>query len=128
MPGPPQAVAAPPGGVDEALTAADAPRAVEAVLERVLDARLRHARTVDPVHARDVAERLALLVRRGGRRLRTAFACCGWRAAGGSGDATAVLRTGAALELLQACALVHDDVMDGSARRRGAPALHVELA
>jgi geranylgeranyl diphosphate synthase type I len=53
---------------------------------------------------------------------------CGWRAAGGSGDAGAVLRTGAALELLQACALIHDDVMDGSPLRRGAPALHVDFA
>src|SRR5690606_7211191 len=68
------------------------------------------------------------LVRRGGKRLRTAFAWCGWRAAGGSGDGGAVLRTGAALELLQACALIHDDVMDGSPLRRGAPSVHVDLA
>src|SRR5690606_13280545 len=33
-----------------------------------------------------------------------------------------------ALELLQACALMHDDVMDGSPLRRGAPAVHVDLA
>jgi geranylgeranyl diphosphate synthase type I len=80
------------------------------------------------VYARDVADRLAAFVRRGGRRMRAAFAWCGWRAAGGTGDPAPVLRTGAALELLQACALVHDDVMDGSALRRGAPALHVEFA
>ena len=35
---------------------------------------------------------------------------------------------GAALELLHAFALIHDDVMDGSAQRRGAPSLHVELS
>ncbi|MEU9569167.1 polyprenyl synthetase family protein [Streptomyces massasporeus] len=110
------------------LTAPGATRAMEAVLERVLEARLRQARDTDAVFALDMADRLAAYVRRGGKRLRTAFAWCGWRAAGGSGDASAVLRTGAALELLQACALIHDDVMDGSPLRRGAPAMHVDFA
>ncbi|QES46620.1 geranylgeranyl pyrophosphate synthase [Streptomyces venezuelae] len=102
--------------------------AAETVLERVLDSRLRQARDTDEVFARDVAERVVAFVRQGGKRLRTAFAWCGWRAAGGSGDATEVLRVGAALELLQACALIHDDLMDGSVLRRGAPAVHVDLA
>ncbi|MFE5212312.1 polyprenyl synthetase family protein [Streptomyces sp. NPDC056600] len=117
--------ARPPGGPP---TAREAVRAVEAELADVLDEALARARDTDPVYARDVADRLAAFVRRGGRRMRAAFAWCGWQAAGGTGDPTPVLRTGAALELLQACALVHDDVMDGSALRRGAPALHVEFA
>ncbi|MFD5335047.1 polyprenyl synthetase family protein [Streptomyces hawaiiensis] len=110
------------------LTAPGATHAMEAVLERVLEARLRQARDTDAVFAREMADRVAGFVRRGGKRLRTAFVWCGWRAAGGSSDAGAVLRTGAALELLQACALVHDDVMDGSPLRRGAPAMHVDFA
>ncbi|GGY01138.1 polyprenyl synthetase family protein [Streptomyces djakartensis] len=109
-------------------TAHEAVRAVEHVLERVLDARLRQARETDALFARDMADRVAAFVRRGGKRLRTAFVWCGWRAAGGTGDATEVLRLGAALELLQACALIHDDVMDGSALRRGAPAMHEDFA
>ncbi|GGW71788.1 polyprenyl synthetase family protein [Streptomyces xantholiticus] len=121
-------VAEPAGLVDEPLTALDACRAVETVLGHVLDAGLDRARGVDPVFALDVAGRVAAFVRRGGKRLRSAFAWCGWRAVGGSGDATAVVHTGAALELLQACALIHDDVMDGSLLRRGAPAMHVDLA
>ena len=32
------------------------------------------------------------------------------------------------LELLQACALVHDDLMDDSTTRRGAPTVHVDFA
>ncbi|MEC3998065.1 polyprenyl synthetase family protein [Actinacidiphila sp. DG2A-62] len=40
----------------------------------------------------------------------------------------AVLRVAAALELIQCCALIHDDVMDGSPTRRGRPAVHVALA
>ncbi|CAL9623915.1 polyprenyl synthetase family protein [Streptomyces sp. enrichment culture] len=120
--------AGPAETVDDPLTAPDAARAVEPVLRRVLDAHLSRARDVDPVYARDVAGRVATLVRRGGKRLRTAFAWCGWRASGGTGEGTEVLRIGAALELLQACALIHDDVMDGSPLRRGAPAVHVDMA
>ncbi|GJF25837.1 geranylgeranyl pyrophosphate synthase [Streptomyces sp. HO565] len=116
------------GRFDGPLTARDAARAVEAELGRLLDDALERARDTDPVFARDVASRVTALVLRGGKRLRTSFAWCGWRAAGGAGDATAVVRAGAALELVQACALIHDDVMDGSPLRRGAPAVHADLA
>ncbi len=128
MPGLPPMVAPPAELVDASLPAPDTTDAVGTALKQVLDERLRQCRAVDPVFARELAARLTALVERGGKRLRTAFTRCGWRAAGGSGDTTAVLRTGAALELLQACALVHDDVMDGSVQRRGAPAVHVQLA
>jgi geranylgeranyl diphosphate synthase type I len=39
-----------------------------------------------------------------------------------------VLRAISALELVQACALIHDDLMDASATRRGRPTVHVEFA
>ena len=38
------------------------------------------------------------------------------------------LRAAAGLEFLQACALIHDDVMDGSDTRRGLPAAHRRFA
>ena len=63
----------------------------------------------------------------GGKRLRAAFCYWSWRAHGGvpGGDhEQAVLRAGAALELFQAAALFHDDVMDDSATRRGLPTAH----
>jgi geranylgeranyl diphosphate synthase, type I len=64
----------------------------------------------------------------GGKRLRPAFAYWGWRAAGGNpAKATALLTATAAIELVHASALVHDDVMDDSATRRGAPAAHRRL-
>lgn len=109
-------------------TARDATAAVEAVLAEHLDARLHEAREVDRVYARDVADRVAAFTRRRGKRLRAAFVWCGWRAAGGTGDPGTVLRVGAALELLQACALVHDDVMDESPMRRGAPSVQADFA
>jgi hypothetical protein len=40
---------------------------------------------------------------------------------------TEVLRACASLEFLQACALIHDDVMDASDTRRGKPAIHKQF-
>jgi geranylgeranyl diphosphate synthase, type I len=63
----------------------------------------------------------------GGKRLRPAFCYWGYRGVGGE-DSDAVVAAASALELLQACALVHDDVMDGSDTRRGQPAVHRRFA
>jgi geranylgeranyl diphosphate synthase type I len=62
----------------------------------------------------------------GGKRLRPAFAYWGFQAAGGQ-DSDALLRACASLEFLQACALIHDDVMDASDTRRGKPAIHKQF-
>ena len=64
----------------------------------------------------------------GGKRLRPAFCHWGAVAAGGDGDAPLVVDAGAALELMHAFALFHDDVMDDAASRRGAPTTHVVFA
>jgi geranylgeranyl diphosphate synthase type I len=63
----------------------------------------------------------------GGKRLRPAFCYWGFRGAGGV-DGEQVVVAAAALELFQACAIVHDDVMDGSDTRRGQPAVHRRFA
>jgi geranylgeranyl diphosphate synthase, type I len=63
----------------------------------------------------------------GGKRLRPAFCYWGWRAAGGQ-DGPQIHAAAAALELLHASALVHDDVMDGSDTRRGGPSVHRRFA
>ncbi|GAA2207229.1 polyprenyl synthetase family protein [Nonomuraea monospora] len=59
----------------------------------------------------------------GGKRLRPAFCYWGWRGAGGADD-PGIFTASASLELLQASALVHDDVMDKSDLRRGMPSAH----
>ena len=62
----------------------------------------------------------------GGKRLRPAFCYWGFRAvaAPSPDEEKALLRACAALELLHASALVHDDYMDASDTRRGRPATH----
>lgn len=68
----------------------------------------------------------------GGKRLRPAFCYWGWRGAGGDASDPALddaaIRAAASLEFLQGCALIHDDVMDGSDTRRGRPAVHHRFA
>ncbi|QMU98474.1 polyprenyl synthetase family protein [Microbacterium esteraromaticum] len=65
----------------------------------------------------------------GGKRLRARFAHAGWLAAGGDGTApdAALWGLGAALEVFQSAALVHDDLIDNSDTRRGRPASHRAL-
>ncbi len=79
----------------------------------------------------DAVAALESFVLRGGKRVRPAFAWTGWIGAGGDPtgpDAGAVLRACSALELVQAGALVHDDIIDASTTRRGFPTVHVEYA
>jgi geranylgeranyl diphosphate synthase, type I len=64
----------------------------------------------------------------GGKRLRPAFAYWGWRAVATRDPDPGVLLLFSALELLHAFALVHDDVIDESATRRGRPTAHMHFA
>ena len=63
----------------------------------------------------------------GGKRLRPMFCFWGYRAVGGADDGR-IERAAAALELLHTMALIHDDLMDRSPDRRGAPASAFQLA
>ncbi len=79
----------------------------------------------------DLADLLSELICSGGKRIRPTLCFLGfWIAGGRPGSLTerSVVKIGAALELLHTFALVHDDVMDGSNRRRGRPTSHVRLA
>ena len=63
----------------------------------------------------------------GGKRLRPAFCMWAFVGAGGNEDDPRVIDAGAALELLHTFALIHDDVMDNSKRRRGNATVHVQF-
>ncbi|MFF9984545.1 polyprenyl synthetase family protein [Streptomyces erythrochromogenes] len=115
--------------VDPAAVDADVPSAIGDALEQVLADRLTRAGVLDAEFAGALAERVARFTREGGKRTRSQFVWWSMRACGGADEptASAALRIGVALELLQTCALVHDDVMDGSALRRGRPTLHTDV-
>ncbi|MGW9405685.1 polyprenyl synthetase family protein [Arthrobacter sp. NPDC055585] len=61
---------------------------------------------------------------KGGKRLRALLNYWGWRGAGGEVLGEAAVRSGLALELFQSAALIHDDIIDRSDTRRGAPSVH----
>ena len=58
-----------------------------------------------------------------GKRLRPIFALVGYLGTGREIN-PAVIQAAASLELVHVCALMHDDVMDASDTRRGAPSVH----
>ncbi len=102
---------------------------VQQALDEFMVAQQRRLEAVSP----DLSplEQSAADLLRGGKRLRAAFCYWGWRGAGGEDDEedlTPIVRAAAALELFQAAALVHDDVMDNSDTRRGMPAVHRRFA
>lgn len=102
-------------------------RRVDARLDTVLrDEELRWS-TFDPDLASPVAE-IRRLVGAGGKRLRPAFCQWGFVGVGGDIDDPRVVDAGAALELLHAFALFHDDIMDGATTRRGEPVTHEVFA
>ncbi|SHN18263.1 4-hydroxy-3-methylbut-2-enyl diphosphate reductase [Actinacidiphila paucisporea] len=104
---------------------------VSARIEGLLDAEAAHWGSVDARAAVPV-EAVRELVAAGGKRLRPTFCVSGYLAAGGTLDDTAgadaVVAAAAALELLHAHALIHDDVLDNSPTRRGVPTVHARHA
>ena len=99
---------------------------VEAHLRRLLERERERWSVVDSWLAEPI-DLLGDYVLAGGKRLRPSFYRYGYLGAGGNPDARDWLDVAAGLELLHAFALLHDDVMDGSALRRGRPALHRRL-
>ena len=98
-------------------------------VQECLDAELATQGEVLSELGPDVEDLLAAVssLLRGGKRLRAAFLYWGHRAAGRP-DSDALVRLASAMELFQAAALIHDDVMDDSDTRRGMPAAHRALA
>jgi geranylgeranyl diphosphate synthase type I len=73
-------------------------------------------------------EHIARLVLAGGKRLRPSFCHWGFVGAGGDPGDQRIVDAGAALELMHAFALFHDDVMDDAVSRRGTPTTHTVFA
>jgi geranylgeranyl diphosphate synthase, type I len=116
----------PSGRRDPAEIDADVRGAVGAVLADLLRRRVEEAEAIDPTFAADLAAAVSRFAQEGGKRMRAQLLWWGARAGRrGTLPVRAALDLAAGLELLQSCALMHDDVMDGTRVRRGRPALHV---
>jgi geranylgeranyl diphosphate synthase, type I len=100
---------------------------VEERLDGLLTAELERWAAFDPALAGPFDE-IRRLVMSGGKRLRPAFCHWAFVGAGGDDDDQLIVDAGAALELMHAFALFHDDVMDDASSRRGVPTTHVVYA
>ncbi|HEX6209115.1 MAG TPA: polyprenyl synthetase family protein [Actinomycetota bacterium] len=103
----------------------DLAAAVEEDLARFLQGERAEAEERAP-GVGELFDELERVIAAGGKRLRPVFCLLGHRAAGGE-VGPVVIRAAASLELLHTFAIVHDDVMDGSRTRRGAPATWAHL-
>jgi geranylgeranyl diphosphate synthase type I len=100
---------------------------VDGRLAHLLEGEISRWRAVDPM-LEEPLRALEALVMAGGKRLRPAFCHWGFVGAGGDPDDPRAVDAGAALEMLHAFALVHDDVMDGADTRRGRRTAHLAFA
>ncbi|MFE0062285.1 polyprenyl synthetase family protein [Streptomyces sp. NPDC059003] len=101
-------------------------RRVDAVFDEFLEDKARTG--ADGHMPGEVIQVLRDFLIPGGKRLRPMLCVSGWQAGGGSDCPALVIRVAAALEMVHAFALIHDDVMDRSEIRRGRPTIHRALA
>lgn len=107
----------------------DVPQQVEHNLAEFFTGREAAVETIGGPVAHAVSH-LRNFVLNGGKRVRPTYGWAGFVGAGGldgAEDPQAVLRAVSSLELIQACALVHDDIIDASDTRRGNPTVHRAL-
>ncbi|MDO5031377.1 polyprenyl synthetase family protein [Corynebacterium sp.] len=106
------------------------PEAVHRELRHFLDARRAEITEIGQPVTTSI-EFLESFVLGGGKRIRPLYAWAGFVGAGGLKGAEspeAMLRAASSLEFIQACALIHDDIVDDSDTRRGNPTVHRGVA
>ena len=101
------------------------PEAVSQRLLSFLAERREHAMADSPEAALVIDAASSSLA--GGKRLRARFCETGWRAVSPEIGADSIIDAASSLEIFQAAALVHDDIIDNSDTRRGRPAAHRAL-
>lgn len=95
---------------------------IDEELRAFVSARSAELRQIDE-HLTPVAAALSDYILDGGKRFRPIFAYLGYLGAGGILGRSAI-KACTALELVHVCALIHDDLMDGSDSRRNQPSIH----
>ncbi len=88
-----------------------------------LNQKEREIVTHDPVGAELIGD-IKHLAEGGGKRIRAALVELGFRNASGYKDDNQILLPAIAMELAHTFFLIHDDIMDRSATRRGKPTVH----
>ncbi|WP_047253443.1 polyprenyl synthetase family protein [Corynebacterium testudinoris] len=109
------------------LTLDQIPGATQDVLVEFLRSREQQISAIgQPVT--EAVSHLEAFVVGGGKRIRPLYAWAGFVGGGGltngKEDPYAMLKAAASLEFIQACALIHDDIIDASDTRRGQPTVH----
>lgn len=95
---------------------------LEPFLDAYFDAKIDEASKIHP-EAVVLSEGVRRFIRNGGKRVRPAFAYSAYVASGGR-SLEAILYASAALEVVHAWALIHDDIIDNANLRRGKPSVH----
>lgn len=95
---------------------------IDSALAAHLSAVIERMASIDPIGASD-ARVISAFVMNGGKRLRPALVAIGYTACSGR-DWEEVISAAISTELFHAFFLIHDDIMDRSDLRRGAPTVH----
>lgn len=116
-----------PAAPQRGLLASPRPTSVQEIFEKAemsADLAAVEALLLERTRSRSalIAAAGAYTVRAGGKRLRAALALLAARL--GSYDLSAVIHPAASAELIHAASLVHDDLVDQAARRRGRTTVH----
>lgn len=98
----------------------------EPALEDFLDSELARFKNLDPIGG-VVARAISDFTLHRGKRIRAALTKLGYEATGLKPDRT-ILQPAIAVELLHSFLLIHDDIIDQSALRRGKPTVHEYFA
>ena len=96
---------------------------IDSALTSFLDDSSRYINSIGP-ELTSVAQEMSSFLLNGGKRFRPLLSCIGSISVDGAEVSDATIKASASLELLHACALIHDDVMDGSDTRRGRASVH----
>ncbi|MFH0978847.1 MAG: polyprenyl synthetase family protein [Candidatus Woesearchaeota archaeon] len=96
-------------------------REIDHELERFFDARMKKAKGISP-EAYEAFQILKEFNLRGGKRIRPMLTISSYRGFGGKNKE--ITRAALAVELMESFLLIHDDIMDKDAMRRGGPTVH----
>lgn len=109
--------------MDAIKTLAHFKKKIDPEIGRYFDRIIQEAGKRDKIIA-DALRYVKKLVLAGGKRLRPAFMCYGYLAAGGK-ERDEMLKTSASIELIHIFLLIHDDVIDKDVKRHGMDTVNV---